>query len=285
MNLSVSKKCELIEANNDMIGISRQCELLGLTRSRYYYRPCSESLENLRIMHRIDEIFTEHPYFGVARITHCLRREGLDVNPKRIRRLMRSMGLQAIYPKPNLSKNDPQHIVFPYLLRGVRIEKPDHVWSTDITYVRMEGGFAYLVAVIDWYSRYVLSWELSNSLDVHFCLSALEESLTIRQPSIFNTDQGSQFTSKEFTKMLLHHKIAISMDGKGRALDNVFVERLWRSVKYENIYLKGYTTMPEAHEGLTAYFDFYNNTRPHQSLDYQTPADVYYGQTIQKTFP
>ncbi len=209
-------------------------------------------------------------------MTAWLQRQGYEVNRKRVSRLMRLMGLQAIYPKPNLSLKHPDHRIYPYLLRDVEIVYPDQVWSTDITYIRMKGGFLYLTAIIDWYSRYVLSWRLSNTLDSYFCIEALEEALATKQPEIFNTDQGSQFTSIKFTGILEDHRIGISMDGRGRALDNVFVERLWRSVKYEDVYLRDYTTPLEAQLGLDHYFRFYNHERLHQSLDYSTPYEVYY---------
>jgi putative transposase len=291
MNLSVNEKRMLIEKDHKILSIADQCLLLELPRSSYYYEATNESLINIELMHQIDQLYTKWPFYGSRRMTHVLCEEGYNVNRKRISRLMRLMGLvnrkrisrlmrlmglEAIYPKPNLSKSHPSHHKYPYLLRGLLIERPNQVWSTDITYVRLQGGFAYLVAVIDWYSRYVLSWELSNSLDTNFCLIALEKALSQQTPEIFNTDQGVQFTSNDFISILKSHLIAISMDGRGRALDNIFVERLWRSVKYEDIYIKGYETMSEAYQGLSAYFDFYNNTRPHQSLDYRTPSKVYY---------
>lgn len=208
-------------------------------------------------------------------MTVWLNRQGYVVNRKRIERLMKLMGLQAIYPKPNLSRRRQDHRIYPYLLRGVEILCPDHVWSTDVTYIRMKGGFLYLTAVIDWYSRYVLSWRLSNTLDVYFCIDALEEALRLGRPSIFNTDQGSQYTSPKFTDVLDGHGIRISMDGRGRALDNVFVERLWRTVKYEEVYLRDYRTPVEARDSLARYFKFYNEERIHQSLGYRTPVEVY----------
>jgi len=267
----------LIDSNSSQLSIRRQCKLLDVERSAYYYKPLGESALSLQLMHRIDELYTAHPFLGLLKITDLLQKEGYRINSKRIHRLRQKMGLQAIYQKPNLSKKHPEHRIYPYLLRGVEIKHVDQVWSTDITYVRLTGGFVYLVAVIDWYSRYVLSWELSNSLDTSFCLLALEKAMSQSTPSIFNTDQGVQFTSDAFTKKLLENKIRISMDGRGRYLDNIYIERLWRSVKYEDIYLKGYCSMPETYEGLSEYFNFYNNVRPHQSLDYKTPAEVHYG--------
>lgn len=265
-----------IQMNHPDLSLADQCALLGLSRSSYYYEASEENPLNIELMHLMDEYFTEHPSYGVLRMTYWLRRQGYTVNPKRIRRLLRKMGIEAVYPKKNLSKSNPGHRKYPYLLRGLSIEQSNQVWSTDITYIRLQGGFAYLVAVIDWFSRYVLSWELSNSLDTSFCIKALDEALNQGTPQMFNTDQGVQFTSEEFTGKLLDHQIQISMDGRGRALDNIFIERLWRSVKYEDVYPKGYENMIEAYQGLKSYFDFYNNERIHQSLDYRTPSEVYY---------
>ena len=242
-----------------------------------YYDPVGESAENLALMRLIDEQYLRTPFYGVVKMTRCLREEqGHTVNPKRVRRLMRQMGLEAIYPKPRLSEPAPGHRIYPYLLRDRTIHKPDQVWSTDITYIRLRQGFIYLVAVMDWYSRYVLSWEVSANLDATFCVTALEWALKSAQPEIFNSDQGAQFTSAAFTQRLMAHGVAISMDGRGRALDNVFVERLWRSVKYEEVYLKDYVNVAEAIAGLRAYFRFYNERRFHQALDYRTPAAVYF---------
>jgi putative transposase len=283
MTLSVAKKRMLIDPQYTLLPVASQCRLLELPRSSYYYQACAESPENLMLTHRIDEIYTKHPYFGVLRMTHWLRREGYNVNPKRIRRLMHRMGIHAVYPKKNLSQSNPGHRIYPYLLRGLQIEYPNQVWSTDITYIRLQDGFAYLVAVIDWFSRYVLSWELSNSLDVNFCLIALGKALDQDTPQIFNTDQGCQFTSNIFTKQLIDKEVKISMDGRGRALDNIFIERFWRSLKYEDIYLKGYETILEAYQGIRAYLDFYNNERQHQSLAYHTPAEIYYRQNLTGT--
>jgi putative transposase len=257
--------------------VCRQCELLGLSRSTFYYEAAVESEENLRLMGLIDREYTEHPFYGSRRMTAWLNEdEGERVNRKRVVRLMRLMGLEAIYPKPKLSGGNG-HEVYPYLLRDVAIERPDQVWSTDITYVGLPGGFMYLAAVIDWHSRYVLSWELSNTLDGSFCLEALEAALGLgsRKPEVFNTDQGVQFTAQAFTGRLLSAGVKVSMDGKGRCLDNVFVERLWRSVKYEDVYLRGYETVPQLRSGLVRYFGFYNHQRRHQSLGYRTPAEVY----------
>lgn len=253
----------------------RQCELLGLNRSSYYYEAAGESPYNEYLMRKLDEQYTETPFYGVLRMTALLRLQGETVNPKRVRRLLRKMGLEAIYPKPKLSHPRDNSRRYPYLLKDVAIERSHQVWSTDITYIRLDKGFLYLVAVIDWYSRYVLSWEVSNTLDVQFCLEALETALAQGTPEIFNTDQGSQFTSIAFTDRLLQGGIKISQDGRGRALDNIFVERLWRSLKYEEVYLKSYKSVAEAVEGIGDYFKFYNDRRLHQSLDYQTPATIH----------
>jgi putative transposase len=265
----------LIEAGHPALSVRRQCELLGLNRSSLYYEPAGESAEDLRLMRLIDEQYTARPFYGSRRMTEWLAQQGEGVNRKRVRRLMRTMGLEAIYPKPRLSTAGKGHKVYPYLLRGVAIERADQVWSADITYVPMASGFMYLAAVIDWYSRYVVAWRLSNTLDGAFCLEMLEEALGSGKPEVFNTDQGVQFTAEAFTSRLERAGAAVSMDGRGRALDNVFVERLWRSVKYEDIYIRGYESVPELHRGLARYFAFYNDERLHQSLGYRTPAAVY----------
>jgi putative transposase len=227
-------------------------------------------------MNRIDQIYTDYPFYGSRKITAVLKREGYSMGRERVQRLMRQMAIEAIYAKPKLSARNVEHKIYPYLLSNYKAQQPNQVWSTDITYIRLQEGFIYLVAVIDWYSRYVLSWQLSNSLDVEFCIEALEESLEKGLPYIFNTDQGCQFTSKDFTGILLGKKIKISMDSKGRALDNVFVERLWRSVKYENIFIKDYANVLEARKGINKYFEFYNNIRIHENLNYKTPKEVHY---------
>lgn len=231
-------------------------------------------------MNLLDEQYTRTPCYGVRKMTECLQRQGYAVGRYRVRHLLRKMGLEAIYPKKRLSIPDHEHRIYPYLLRGVFIVRPDQVWSTDITYVRLLGGFVYLVAIIDWYSRYVLSWRLSNTLDAGFCIDALDEALCRAKPDIFNTDQGSQFTSESFIKRLQSQMVAISMDGRGRVFDNIFVERLWRTVKYEDIYLKGYETIRDAEQGLTDYFYFYNTERIHQALQYKTPQEVYTGCSV-----
>jgi putative transposase len=265
----------LIEVGQAALSIRRQCELLGLNRSSRYYEPVGETPENLRLMRLIDEQYTACPFYGSRRMTEWLAQRGEEVNRKRVQRLMRRMGLEAIYPKPRLSLAGKGHKIYPYLLRGVAIERADQVWSADITYVPMATGFMYLAAVIDWFSRYVVAWQLSNTLDGSFCLEMLEEALRSGKPEVFNTDQGVQFTAEAFTNCLEGAGVAVSMDGRGRALDNVFVERLWRSVKYEDIYIWGYEAVPELHRGLGRYFAFYNDERLHQSLGYRTPAAVY----------
>ncbi|GIW96444.1 MAG: integrase [Pirellulaceae bacterium] len=259
-----------MEAEHGELSVRRQCELLGLARSSYYYEPAGESEENLELMRKIDEEYTARPFYGSRRLA-----EVLGVNRKRIRRLMRLMGLEAVYPKPRTTHRRVEHRVYPYLLRDLRVERPNQVWSSDITYVPICGGFMYLTVVLDWYSRYVLSWRLSNTLDGLFCLEALEEALEQGVPEIFNSDQGRQYTAAAYTGRLEKAGVAISMDGRGRATDNAFVERLWRTVKYEDIYLKEYGSVAELHVGLDAYFRFYNYERPHTALGYCTPAAVY----------
>jgi putative transposase len=292
LDLSVEQKralverVALVEASDSPISIRRQCQLLGLHRSNLYYEPTlgagaeegQESEENLALMRLLDEQYTQTPFYGVRRMTEWLRQERHQVNPKRVRRLLRKMGLWAIYPSPSTSKAAPAHRIYPYLLRGVPIQEVNQVWSSDITYVRLHRGFCYLVAVIDWFSRYVLSWEVATSLEASFCVEALDKALAAGscRPKVFNSDQGVQFTSLEFTGQLLAHDISISMDGRGRALDNIFVERLWRSVKQEEVYIRDYQSVGEVVEGLGRYFDFYNHRRLHQSLSYRTPATVYW---------
>ena len=258
--------------------LSRQCELAGLSRATVYRPRVAVSVDedDLTLCALIDEEYTQHPFYGSRRMVVILLRQGWLVNRKRVQRLMRVMGLAGMAPGPSTTVRHPGHKVYPYLLRGVAVVRPNHVWSTDITYIRLARGFAYLVAVIDWYSRRVLSWRISNSMDASFCVDCLEEALISHgKPDIFNTDQGVQFTSQAFTGVLLREGVAISMDGRGRALDNIFVERLWRNVKHEDVYLNGYATMGDLTVGLTRYFAFYNGERPHQSLNYQTPDVVY----------
>lgn len=268
-------KRRLIENDNSELTIIHQCELLSLPRSTLYYDPYVNNTQNLAVMHALDEIYTMYPCYGTRRMVVMLKSQGYHVGRDLVRSLMKIMGIEAIYAKPNLSKRHPGHKAYPYLLRGVKIERVNQVWSTDITYIRMQSGFLYLTAVIDWFSRYVLAWRLSNSLDGCFCREALLEALEKGKPDIFNTDQGSQYTSEEFLEILLKREIRPSMDGRGRALDNVFVERLWRSVKQENIYINDYQNGIEAYSGISGYFVHYNNTRPHMSLKYDFPAAVY----------
>jgi putative transposase len=267
---------QLIEVEHAELSVRRQCELLGLNRSSLYYEAAAETAENLRLMRLIDEQYTAQPVYGSRRMTAWLKHEkGEKVNRKRVQRLMHLMGLEAIYPKPKLSAGGRGHRIYPYLLRDVRIERPNQVWSADITYVPLPSGFMYLAAVIDWFSRYVLSWRLSNSLDGGFCMEMLDEALSRGTPMVFNTDQGVQFTALEWTGRLEKAGVQVSMDGKGRCLDNVFVERLWRTVKYEDVYIRGYEQVSELKRGLNAYFPFYNEKRLHQSLEYKTPSVVY----------
>ena len=265
----------MVEPSHPHLSVRRQCELLDLNRSTYYYVPATESPLNLTLMRLIDEQYMRTPFYGWPRMTIYLHQQGYPVNHKRIQRLMHKMGIQALYPKPSLSKANPEHKVYPYLLRGLAITRPNQIWSTDITYLPMHNGFMYLVAVIDWYSRYVLAWQLSNTLESTFCIDALEQALRRGRPDIFNSDQGSQFTAVAFTSILEMAAIQISLDGRGRALDNIFIERLWRTVKYEDVYLNHYATVPALFLGLERYFTFYNHERPHQSLGYRTPAQMY----------
>jgi putative transposase len=258
------------------LSVRRQCELLRVNRSSVYYEKVGPDAEELELMRRIDELHLKHPFYGSRRIARELRGQGLQANRKRIQRLMRVMGLEAIAPKPRTSKPEPEHAIYPYLLRGLSIDRPNKVWASDITYVPLARGFGYLVAIMDWYSRRVLSWKLSNTLDSSFCVAALNEALLrFGQPEIFNTDQGAQFTAEAFTKVLLARGVKISMDGKGRCIDNVFVERLWRSLKYEEVYLNDYDDLVQARAGIGRYLAFYNYQRPHQAIGHQAPADFY----------
>jgi putative transposase len=276
MNFSVNQLRGLVETGNKEISISRQCSLLNLSKSSFYYQSREVSIKEIEIMNKIDRINTKYPFYGSPRITAALKREGEIINHKRVERLMKVMGIAAIMPKKNISKRNKDHLIYPYLLRDVIITRNNYVWSSDITYIPMRGGFVYLVAIIDWFSRFLLSWEISNTLDYYFCLESLEKALLNGKPEIFNTDQGSQFTSLKYIEKLLDHKIKISMDSRGRALDNIFIERLWRSLKYEDIYLKDYQSVKELILGIKKYFYFYNYIRPHQSLNYKTPAEVYF---------
>ena len=258
--------------------ITRQCQLLKLNRSTVYYQSKNVSEEDLKLMRRIDEMHLKRPFYGSRRIRDWLWEEGHDINRKRVQRLMRQMGIVALYPKAKTSKPGKGHKIYPYLLRNLVIDRPNQVWAADISYLPMAKGFVYLVAIMDWHSRRVLSWRLSNSMDSDFCVDALEDALArYGRPEIFNTDQGAQFTSEAFTGTLKTANVAISMDGKGRWMDNVFVERLWRSVKYEEVYLKAYESIAEARAGIGTYLEFYNSERRHQGLNRQTPDQVYWG--------
>lgn len=274
---SIAKKRELIDWEHPRISIARQCQLLGLSRSGLYYQPVPVSQENLALMRLLDEEYTRHPFLGVIKMTNWLRGQGHpQVGEDRVRRLLRTMGLMAIYPGRNLSRPAPGHKIYPYLLRGVVIERVNQVWSADITYIRLKAGFVYLVAIVDWFSRYILAFDISITLEADFCIETLQRALVRATPEIFNSDQGSQFTSPRHTEILHLSGVRISMDGRGRALDNIFIERFWRSLKYEEVYLHDYETVQEAKTGIRSYFNYYNNERQHQSLDYKTPAEVYF---------
>lgn len=272
----MEEKRTWIDPEGTDFSISEQCRIAGLNRSSFYYRPQqSENRFNLQLMKEIDKIYMRHPYYGYPRITDTLVRQGHQVNHKRVARLMQVMGIQGVTPGPHTSKPHPQHPIYPYLLRNIQVKEPNQVWCADITYIPMDLGYLYLVAIMDWYSRYVLSWELSNSLEGSFCVEALTHALSTQQPDIFNTDQGSQFTCPAFTGVLQDAQVRISMDGRGRALDNVFIERLWWSVKYEEVYIRDYRNAIEARNYLRNYFLRYNTERPHTSLDKKTPEEVY----------
>ena len=275
--MSVSDKRNMINQDHNVLPIFRQCELLELPRSSFYREPPKgESPRNLKLMRLIDEEYTRHPFSGARQLKRYLKRQGYKVNRKRVQRLMRIMGIQSVAPKPNTSKPSKEHKIYPYLLGGLDINRSNQAWCSDITYVRMPGGFVYLVAVMDWYSRKVLSWEVSVTMDDSFCVSVLEQAIRrYGKPEIFNTDQGSQFTGKAFTDVLKNNNIKISMDGKGRAVDNIMIERLWRTVKYEEIYLKDYSSVLDLIRSLKVYFDFYNTERSHSSLSDRTPAEAY----------
>jgi putative transposase len=276
--LPLEQRRGLIESAGCALSIREQCRLLSVSRSTWYYEPRGAKASDLAVMRRLDELYTALPFYGVERMTAALRREGRRIGHNRVRRLLRLLGLEALYPKPRLSvPGGPAHRVYPYLLRGLRIERPNQVWSADITYIRLTQGFVYLVAILDWFSRYVLSWALSATLDAWFCVQALREALRTGKPEIFNTDQGSQFTSREWLTVLTDAGIAISMDGRGRFLDNIFTERLWRTVKYEDVYPKDYGAVDAARAGLRGYFGLYNTDRLHQALGYRTPAEVHFG--------
>ena len=273
--MSRNQRQAMIDRDHDQLSLVRQCALLDVSRASVYYRPAPPRAEDLELMALMDRQYLKTPFYGSRRMRVWLRRQGYLVSRKKVRRLMRLMGLEAIYRRPNTSQPAPGHRVYPYLLKGVEVNRVNQVWATDITYIPMARGFLYLVAIMDWHSRYVLAWRLSNTMDVEFCVEALEEALSKGKPEIFNTDQGSQFTSDAFTGALLEQGIQISMDGKGSYQDNIFVERLWRSIKYEEVYLKAYQNGSEARRGIGAYLDFYNQERPHQALGYQTPGEVF----------
>jgi putative transposase len=274
--MSAPERRALVERPAEDVSVRRQCELLNVARSGVYRPKTGPSAEDLALMRRIDELHLELPFYGSRRMTFELNREGRGVNRKRVRRLMRVMGIEALVPRPGTSKAAPGHKIYPYLLRGLAIAEPNHVWASDITYIPMANGFLYLVAIIDWASRAVLSWRLSNTLDTRFCVEALEEALArYGKPRIFNTDQGAQFTSAAFTGKLEAAGVAISMDGRGRFMDNIFIERLWRSIKYEEIHLKAYADGREARAGISQWIEFYNHRRPHQAMDNQTPMVVW----------
>jgi len=265
----------MVDRRHPSLSVVRQCRLLDISRSGLYYQPAPISQEDLTLMKLIDRQYLATPFYGARRMAAWLKNQGHQVNRKRVRRLMRIMGLKAIYRRPRTSVPAAGHKIYPYLLNGMKITRPNQVWAADITYIPMARGFLYLVAIIDWYSRYVLSWRLSNTLDADFCVEALEEALQKGRPDTFNTDQGAQFTGEDFTGLLEQHGVRISMDGKGRYSDNLFIERLWRTVKYEEVYLKAYQDGRDARAGIGDYFRFYNTERPHQALGYRTPAEVF----------
>jgi putative transposase len=274
-NLSHEQRVALVEQESNELPLTQQAELLSVSRSSLYYQPCEPSEEEILIKNRIDELYTQYPFYGSRKIEAQLRREGVLISRKTVQRHMREMGIAAIYPGPNLSRRQHKEHVFPYLLRNITVNAPNHVWGIDITYIRMQKGWMYLVAVLDWYSRYVISWELDQTLEMPFVVTAVQRALSMATPVIWNSDQGSHFTSQQYLQLLQDAQIKISMDSKGRALDNIFTERLWRTVKYEEVYLHDYTSPKEARHQLSNYFDFYNHKRLHQALDYQTPAEVY----------
>ena len=283
--MSRSQRRAMIDREEPKLSLVRQCALLGISRSSLYYLPTEAGAEDLELMALIDQQYLKTPFYGSRRMTAWLRNHGHQVNRKRVRRLMQLIGLEAIYRRPNTSKPNPGHKVYPYLLRGLEINRVNQVWATDITYIPMARGFLYLMAIMDWHSRYVLAWRLSNTLEVDFCVAALEEALSKGRPQIFNTDQGSQFTSEAFTSMLLAQAVQVSMDGRGRCMDNVFVERLWRSIKYEEVYLKAYQNGTEARKGIGAYLAFYNQERPHQALGYRSPGQVFHAVSLSHKSP
>ncbi len=274
--MSREARVALVDWQREELDVKAQADLLSLNRSSLYYQPVPPSAEEVGLKHRIDELYTAHPYYGYRRITAQLQREGLEVNHKAVARHMREMGLAAVYPGPNLSKRAREAGIYPYLLSNVTASAPNHVWGIDITYIRLKSSWMYLVAVLDWYSRFIVSWELDQTMQLAFVLEAATRALQLARPAIWNSDQGSHFTSTAYIKLLQEHGVRISMDGRGRALDNIFTERLWRTIKYEEVYLKQYESPREARQELAAYLHFYNEQRVHQSLEYQTPAEVYF---------
>lgn len=273
--MSREERVAQVEREGSELPLTMQAELLSLSRSSLYYQPCEPSAEEIAIKHRMDEIYTRSPFYGSRKITEQLRREGVVIARKTVQRHMREMGIVAIYPGPNLSRRQHKEHVYPYLLRGLTIDSPNQVWGIDLTYIRMQKGWMYLVAVLDWYSRYVVSWELDQTMELPFVLAAVRQALSVAVPQIWNSDQGSHFTSQEYQQLLREASVKISMDGVGRAIDNIFTERLWRTVKYEEVYVHDYTSPREARQRLTQYFEFYNHQRLHQALAYRTPAEVY----------
>ena len=274
--MSREERVNLIERGERELPLSLQADLLGVSRASLYYQPRPPSVEEVRLKHRIDEIYTQCPFYGSRKIAAQLQREGLGLNRKTVARYMNEMGIAALYPGPNLSKRNHKEGIYPYLLRNISSAYPNHIWGIDITYIRLQAGWMYLVAVLDWYSRYIVSWELDHTLELPFVLTAMQRALAQATPQICNSDQGSHFTSPQYTQLLLDAQVRISMDDKGRALDNIFTERLWRTMKYEEVYLHEYASPREARQGLSSYVQFYNQQRLHQALDYQTPAAVYF---------
>ena len=283
LDLTPRQKVDLIERGDSVLSIMRQSELIGVARSSIYYQPVIKEYD-LEVMNLIDRHYTRTPFYGSRRMAAVLRREGHRVNRKRVQRLMRVMGLEAIYPKRNLSRPHPEHKVYPYLLNNLEIVRSNHVWGTDITYIQMNKGWLYMVAILDWHSRFVVSWELSTTMEIDFCLTALDTAFCYAIPEIINSDQGSQFTSPQFLDKIEQARVKMSMDGRGRAMDNIFTERLWRSLKYEEVYLKDYQTVREAKRGIEDYIRLYNYERPHQSLQYRTPAEIYFEKEGDRTY-
>jgi len=273
--MSRAQRMDQVDRDHSQLSIREQCELLEVNRSMLYYEPVGPSAETLELLKAMDKLFTDAPFLGARRLRECLQRQGYNVSRKRVRRLMKLLGIEAIYPRPRTTIPNIEHRVFPYLLRGLEIDRPNQVWAADITYIPMRKGFVYVVAIIDWYSRLVLSWSLSNTIDADFCVDALKDALRFGTPEIFNTDQGSQFTSEDFVGCLLENGIKVSMDGRGRWMDNVMVEWLWRSLKYEEVYLHAYDTVQESRASIARWFAFYNYERPHQSLEYKTPCEAH----------